>query len=107
MFSKVGLLKKSTDENRFGQIHISHKEKFTQSKLLLLVYYNIKSQYVVQENPIFNKKDTMILPAKKRNDGKQNDYKRKQLQIIFFCAGDKSLKLLTHNAHPSRHRRSL
>ena len=49
----------------------------------------------------------MTLPAKKRNDGKQNDYKRKQLQIIFFCAGDKSLKLLTHNAHPSRHRRSL
>ena len=87
--------------------HILHKENFTQGKLLLLVYYNIKSQYVVQENPIFNKKDTMILPAKKRNDGKQNDYKRKQLQIIFFCAGNKGFKLLTHNAHPSRHRQSL
>ena len=49
----------------------------------------------------------MTLPAKKRNDGKQNDYKRKQLQIIFFCAGNKGFKLLTHNAHPSRHRQSL
>ena len=28
--------------------HILHKENFTQGKLLLLVYYNIKSQYVVQ-----------------------------------------------------------
>lgn len=87
--------------------HILHKENFTQGKLLLLVYYNIKSQYVVQLKPIFNKKDTLTLPAKERNDGKQNDYKRKQFQIIFFCAGNKGLKFLTHNAHPSRHRRSL
>ena len=49
----------------------------------------------------------MALPAKKRNNRKQNDYKRKQFQVIFFGAGNKSLKLLSHGARPFRHCRSI
>ena len=52
----------------------------------------------------FNKKDT--LPAKEHNDCKQNDYKSKQLHVIFFCARDKSFKLLTHGDRPFQHCRN-
>lgn len=48
----------------------------------------------------------MALPAKKRNNRQQNDYKRKQFQVIFFSAGNKSLELLSHGARPFRHCRS-
>ena len=76
-----------------------------QTTIICLLYHKFTICSIVKS--IFNKKDTLVLPAKEQNDCQQNDYKRKQFHIVFFCAGNKGLKLLTHYARPFRHCRSI